>query len=186
MILCGNVKCHTGRSHHGVPVTSGVPRAVFEACSARPPVGLPFQVLSETEPTHRFRDPWRVWRSVPPYDAPPKVPRDARLARRDPAAWAAVRALRTRTRPPHQPLRVSPDRPRKFGSASPLPPSRRPPRRAPSSARPRRGRGDAVNNPTSFLCQGLFPADDTSVNAEHDSAELVRARGRLVVRTPFS
>jgi hypothetical protein len=58
--------------HRGLPKSyepqvrrsPGVPRAMFEVCSARPPVGLPFQ--TEPPPTHRCGARQSRWRSVPP------------------------------------------------------------------------------------------------------------------------
>jgi hypothetical protein len=70
---------------------SGVPRAMFEACSARPPVALPFRAASLTqgEPNHRCGDKPAPHGMTPRRHRPSSVPSGARRARRDRAASAA-------------------------------------------------------------------------------------------------
>ncbi len=70
---------------------SGVPHAVFEACSARPPVDIPFRLpfSSARKPFHRFGGLDMPGRLAPPVRHAAKSPGDARLARRDRTASAA-------------------------------------------------------------------------------------------------
>jgi hypothetical protein len=93
--------------------SSGVPRAVFEACSVRPPVDRRFQdfsrvcALDEALPTAiGLTGPARVWR---PSRNGRHVLSGAQPARRDLTTWAAATDGACRPlRPPHRPCRASP------------------------------------------------------------------------------
>jgi hypothetical protein len=97
--------------------SSGVPRAVFEACSVKPPVDRRFQdfshfrALDEALPTAiGLTGPARVWRTS---RNGRHVLSGAQPARRDPTGWAAATDGTCHPpRPPHQPRRASPVWPR--------------------------------------------------------------------------
>jgi hypothetical protein len=93
--------------------SSGVPRAVFEACSVRPPVDRRFQdfsrfrALDEALPTAiGLTGPAHVWRT----DRNGRhVLSGAQPARRDLTTWAAATDGACHPpRPPHRPCRASP------------------------------------------------------------------------------
>ena len=93
---------------------------------------------------------------------PPKVPRDARSARRDLAAWAAVRALRT---PATATAPAEPSLAARFSPKSPTPHLQRRLPAVPAlerpRARPRMGRGELYlysyrNFVKALLCRNYF------------------------------
>ena len=145
MTLCTiEFEC-TGDSHHGVPEASGVPRAVFEACSAKPPVDVPFRphplmFRAQGLPTASGSSAMPFAIGLAPGIAAKRT-RDARLAHRDQAAWAAATALRTPVTATAPAVRLAPADPR-----SPAPHLRRRLPAVPAlerpRARPRMGRGD--------------------------------------------
>ena len=86
------------RASAGMPQVrhvTGVPRAMFEVCSAKPPVDLPFRPPSSSAraPIHRY-GPRRSRLTFDRLPATPSMgPGDVRLARRDSAAWTAGRVV---------------------------------------------------------------------------------------------
>jgi hypothetical protein len=96
--------------HRGLPKSyepqvrrsPGVPRAVFEVCSARPPVGLPFR-RNRRLPTAAGPDSAAGGQCRQSKRLCHRGPSGARLARRDRAAWTSGKrcALGTAGRPPH-------------------------------------------------------------------------------------
>ena len=68
---------------------SGVPRAMFEACSARPPVDLPFQAawLVAEAAYPPLRGQTDASRYGPARHRPPLVPSDARLGAPGPCSF---------------------------------------------------------------------------------------------------
>ena len=125
----------------------GVPRAVFNRLAPHDPRwadlsgAVPFSHVSGSSAYPPLKGLGRSIRAREA-DARPPYPCDPRLAGRDHAAWAAVRGLRIRITATAPTGRMSPNRSRRLGSASPLPPSGRPRTQDASRERPRVGRGD--------------------------------------------
>ena len=105
--------CRSSPAAPQVRRSSGVPRAVFEACSVRPPVDRRFQdfsrscALNEALPTAiGLTGPARVWRTS---RNGRHVLSGAQPARRDLTTWAAATDGACHPlRPPHRPCRASP------------------------------------------------------------------------------